>query len=112
MGRQGKAEPDTCCAPLLHRGCASVSPRGEKELLMDRSDPDFAIHRGVDTDEKSRQRGLHLLTYSEMEAMPEPEWLVEGIIQKRSAVVMFGKSNAFKSFLAIDIGLSVEAGID
>src|SRR5690606_15368852 len=58
------------------------------------------------------QPGLHLLSYAEMEAMPEPEWLVEGVLQKRSAAVMFGKSNAFKSFLAVDIGLSVETGLD
>lgn len=55
---------------------------------------------------------MHLLSYAEMEAMPEPEWLVEGLIQKRSTALMFGKSNSFKSFLAIDIGLSVDAGRD
>ncbi len=56
------------------------------------------------------QPRLHFLSYTEMERLPEPEWLVEGVIQKRSAALMFGKSNSFKSFLAIDIGLSVEAG--
>ncbi|MEI9422211.1 AAA family ATPase [Mesorhizobium sp. Cs1299R1N1] len=55
---------------------------------------------------------IHLLSYADMCAMPEPEWLVEGLIQKRSTAVMFGKSNAFKSFLAIDIGLSVDTGQD
>ncbi|APH74094.1 hypothetical protein BSQ44_24040 [Aquibium oceanicum] len=53
---------------------------------------------------------LHILSYAEMEAMPEPEWLVEGLIQKRSTALMFGKSNSFKSFLAIDIGCSVSTG--
>jgi len=52
-----------------------------------------------------------LLSYTEMCALPEPEWLVEGVIQKRTAALMFGKSNSFKSFLAIDIGLSVDAGL-
>ncbi|CDX58581.1 conserved hypothetical protein [Mesorhizobium plurifarium] len=55
---------------------------------------------------------LQLLTYYDMCNLPEPEWLVEGVIQKRSTAVMFGKSNAFKSFLAIDIGLSVDTGQD
>lgn len=55
---------------------------------------------------------MHLLSYAEMEAMPEPEWLVDGLIQKRSTALMFGKSNSFKSFLAIDIGLSVDSGRD
>lgn len=55
-------------------------------------------------------QGMHFLTYAEMCAMPEPEWLVEGVVQKRSSALMFGKSNTFKSFLAIDIGLSVATG--
>lgn len=55
---------------------------------------------------------MHLLSYPEMEAMPEPEWLIEGLIQTRSTALMFGKSNSFKSFLAIDIGLSVDTGRD
>lgn len=53
---------------------------------------------------------LKLLSYAEMEAMPEPEWLVEGVIQKRSAALLFGRSNSFKSFIAIDLGLSVQTG--
>lgn len=62
-------------------------------------------HRGGQRPEK-----LHLLSYSEMANMPEPEWLIEGVIQKRSAALMFGKSNSFKSFLGVDLGLSVQTG--
>ncbi|WP_095203214.1 AAA family ATPase [Mesorhizobium carmichaelinearum] len=58
------------------------------------------------------ENSLNLLSYTDMCNLPEPEWLVEGLIQKRSTAVMFGKSNAFKSFLAIDIGLSVDTGQD
>lgn len=57
-------------------------------------------------------RRIELLNYAQMASMPEPEWLVEGVIQKRSTALLFGKSNSFKSFLAIDIGLSVDAGKD
>ena len=64
-----------------------------------------------DSLEPAKKRAMHFLTYDEMCAMPEPEWLVEGVIQKRSAALLFGKSNTFKSFLAIDLGLSVAAGI-
>ncbi len=59
----------------------------------------------------TRTAPLRFLSYAEMEAMPEPEWLAEGVIQKRSAGLIFGKSNSFKSFLGADIGLSVEQGI-
>lgn len=53
---------------------------------------------------------FRLLSYPEMKAMPEPEWLVEGVIQKQSTALIFGKSNVFKSFIAVDIGMSVETG--
>ena len=66
--------------------------------------------KDYDEQERKPDKGFHLLSYAEMEAMPEPEWLVEGLIQKRSTALLFGKSNSFKSFLAIDIGLSVETG--
>ncbi|TJW44334.1 MAG: AAA family ATPase [Mesorhizobium sp.] len=77
---------------------------------MDRLDDPY---RGGDYDgRQAKPAGLHILSYAEMEAMPEPDWLVEGLIQKRSTALMFGKSNSFKSFLAIDIGLSVDTGRD
>ncbi|MGX5842679.1 AAA family ATPase [Mesorhizobium sp. ArgA1] len=55
----------------------------------------------------AKPQPLHILSYAEMRELPEPEWLIEGLIQKNAAALMFGKSNSFKSFLAIDIGLSV-----
>ncbi|WP_146172501.1 AAA family ATPase [Mesorhizobium helmanticense] len=55
---------------------------------------------------------IQLLSYTDMRDLPEPEWLVQGLIQKQSTAVMFGRSNAFKSFIAIDIGLSVDTGQD
>lgn len=50
------------------------------------------------------------LTYDQMIALPDPEWLVEGVIQDRTSALLFGKSNAFKSFLGIDLGCSVATG--
>jgi hypothetical protein len=59
---------------------------------------------------REHRRERRVLSYSEMSCMPEPEWLVEGIIQKRSAALMFGRSNTFKSFLGLDLALSVATG--
>lgn len=53
---------------------------------------------------------LRFLAYADMARMPEPEWLVEGVLQKRTAAVEFGRSNTFKSFLAIDLYCSVSIG--
>jgi len=56
------------------------------------------------------QRPRHLLSYDEMESLPDDDWLVEGVIPAQGATLLFGKSNTFKSFLAIDLALSVAAG--
>lgn len=66
---------------------------------------------GIPTSDKKPTK-LHFLSYAEMKEMPEPEWLVENIVQKRSGALIFGKSNTFKSFLGIDIGLSIATGRD
>jgi hypothetical protein len=43
---------------------------------------------------------LHFLSVAEMRALPEPEWLVDGLVMAETSALMFGKSNSFKSFLA------------
>lgn len=57
-----------------------------------------------------QKTAFHLLTYEEMTNLPQPEWLIEGVVQRRSAALLFGKSNAFKSFLAIDLAAAVASG--
>lgn len=60
-------------------------------------------------DQALSDRPIRLLSYDEMINMPSPEWLIDEVIQQRSAVLMFGTSNSFKSFLAIDLALAVAA---
>lgn len=50
---------------------------------------------------------LKTLGYAEMVAIPEPMWLADGILVRETSALVFGKSNAYKSFLAIDLGLHV-----
>ncbi len=72
---------------------------------------DLAHRKIEDARDRARvSRKRRILSYGEMAAMPEPEWLVEGVIQKRTAALMFGKSNTFKSFLAIDLAAAVASG--
>lgn len=79
----------------------------------DPDDPYFGVrYMGEDEPKQVGRPRLKFLSYAEMEAMPEPEWLIEGVIQRQSTALVFGKSNSFKSFLGIDIGLSVETGQD
>lgn len=48
---------------------------------------------------------------SDIEIKP-PQWLVEGIIEKEALSMMFGASGAGKTFVALDLGLSVATGKD
>ncbi|RUX16369.1 AAA family ATPase [Mesorhizobium sp. M2A.F.Ca.ET.037.01.1.1] len=88
--RPGWHMPARLRRPEIHCGGGQRIPTcGREKLLM------------------AKPQRLHILSYAEMRELPEPEWLIEGLIQKNAAALMFGKSNSFKSFLAIDIGLSV-----
>lgn len=53
---------------------------------------------------------LRFLSYDEMVNLPDPQWLIEGLIMEETSALLFGKSNSFKSFLAIDMACSVATG--
>jgi hypothetical protein len=53
---------------------------------------------------------LKTLSFEDMQKMQEPEWLVAGVLIRNTSALMFGKSNTFKSFTAIDLALSVGTG--
>lgn len=53
---------------------------------------------------------LKFLSYDDMLALPDPQWLIEGVIMEETSALLFGKSNSFKSFLAIDMACSVATG--
>jgi hypothetical protein len=53
---------------------------------------------------------LRFLSYDDMLALPETEWQVEGLIAEGTSALLFGPSNSFKSFLAIDVLCSVGTG--
>ena len=53
---------------------------------------------------------IKILTYDEMLAMPEPDFLVFGVVPRRGKTCLFGVSNSFKTFIAVDLGGSVSTG--
>jgi hypothetical protein len=55
-------------------------------------------------------KGVKIYTYDEMLALPEACFAVEGVIVYRGKNVIFGASNTFKSFHAVDLGCSVSTG--
>ena len=51
-----------------------------------------------------------LLSMAELEDLPDPAWLVRDLIGLETLVVLFGTPGAGKSFVALDIALSVASG--
>src|SRR6478752_644137 len=50
---------------------------------------------------------LRLYSWAEVISLPAPTWLVDGIIPRGSMTAIYGKPETFKSFVALDIALSV-----
>jgi hypothetical protein len=49
------------------------------------------------------------LSVEELEALPPPSWLVPELLTEGSLAAIFGQPESFKSFLALDISLSIAA---
>ena len=63
---------------------------------------------GVDA---GRQRGaIRLLTASELKRLPPPVPLIDGVLFRDSIAVLDGNSGTYKSFIALDMALSVATG--
>lgn len=54
--------------------------------------------------------GLCLLTAAELMSRPPPRWLVPGVLPDRGIFQLWGAPNVGKSFVAIDLALSVATG--
>jgi AAA domain len=52
-----------------------------------------------------------LLDVPQIKNMPDPVWLVEGMIVEQSLGFIFGRPNTFKSFIALDLALSISTAL-
>ena len=55
---------------------------------------------------------IRILNYQQMMQMPAPAWLIEGILPERALTLMFGTSNSFKSFLAVDMACHIATNLN
>src|SRR5690606_10063748 len=56
---------------------------------------------------KKAENRWTFLTLEDMEQLPPPQWLVDGFIQEETLVAIYGAPESGKSFLAIDMAMSV-----
>lgn len=55
---------------------------------------------------------IELFDDEEIQNIPEPEWLVPGIIPGSSLVQLFGPSESYKTFAALDLACHIATGMD
>lgn len=68
---------------------------------------------GVVAEIKPTEKTLHFRNLSEIRAnLTGPQYLVKPYIERDTVAVWFGESGAYKSFIAIDLGLCVAHGVD
>jgi KaiC/GvpD/RAD55 family RecA-like ATPase len=60
-----------------------------------------------DAAKRPAPRSLRLLTGDDLLALPEPSWLINGLVPAEGLTVLFGAPATGKSFLALDWALSV-----
>ena len=65
---------------------------------------------GHDEEQAAPAVSTRLLSYAEMIALMEGEWLIQYVLALRAKNVLFGQSNSFKSFIATDMACSVATG--
>ncbi len=69
------------------------------------------MNRPIETRGTGAERNLYpLYSAKEVAEWPGIDWLVDGVIQQGSAVLLYGESRIGKSFLALDLAVALAAG--
>jgi hypothetical protein len=59
--------------------------------------------------EAKHQRGIQLLSLEEIERLPPPQWLIEGLIPEQGIVIPYGPPKAGKTFVVLSMALHIAA---
>jgi len=58
----------------------------------------------------ARPKRFRLVTPQGMKQLPRPEWQVDGVLHRNTLALLAGPEGTFKSFVALDLALSVAGG--
>lgn len=65
-----------------------------------------------DSKQPATRSRFHAENEAEQEEGEDPKWLIKDLIQENSTVLLVGPSGSFKSFVALDVALSVSTGTE
>lgn len=101
---------------LKHR---RLAPKEVEVLVLEaasRCDPPFPPDEALKKverafkDEGTDSDGFALLDDEQIEDLPSPEWLIDGILPSESLAVLYGPPKVGKTFLGLDWGFSICTG--
>lgn len=70
-----------------------------------------ALTAGAVTPEANKRSRFYAEDDEEMDRTPPVNWLVPGLLQQRSLAMLYGDQGAYKTFLALDLGLGVATNL-
>ena len=64
----------------------------------------------LDEEAENEKPTFKVLNLDDLEKLPEPAWLVEGVVPDNSLTTLYGPPGSAKSFLALDVALCIVTG--
>jgi hypothetical protein len=74
--------------------------------------PEPPLNETPEQEQPKQRDPFPLMAIDQIDATPAPSWRIEGYLPERGFGVLFGASGTFKSFIALDMALSVAHGLD
>jgi hypothetical protein len=92
------------------RSVTMASVKGMVKALGGTVSPEQVLAKAEQVAERLERGPFAVLTYDEIQARPEPEWLIKGILPEGELNVIFGASGSGKSFVALDFAAHIARG--
>ncbi len=91
---------------------ADVARSGELELPRNFGGklPGEAALKIADKIAREAAPAFEVFTFADLARLPRPQWLIRGLLVEKTTSVLSADSGSFKSFLALDMALSIATG--